>query len=174
MSTMPPPNSLPFADVAQAAAAAMTDSMLERLVTTSSTGLELVDRLNDPDTKAAVHRLLDGLTALHTTGALDTIFELASVAHSVRAAATDSMVERLTHFLETMITNLATPEIAELARETELALYDAVGAVADQPPPSSLWALYKKVSKPETLQMINLMLAFGTAMHRRARVLAGK
>ncbi|MCR6628667.1 MAG: hypothetical protein NVV74_00645 [Magnetospirillum sp.] len=176
MSTMPPlpANGSPLADVGQAAAYALTDGMVERLVTTGSTGLELLDRLNDPDTKAAIHRLLDGVTALHGTGALDTLMEMVSLAHAMRVAATDSMVERLTLFMETMINNLATQEIAELARETEQALYDAVTSCSADPQPTSLWGLWKQLSKPETLQMLNLMVAFGNAMCRRSRALAGK
>ncbi|MEZ5784941.1 MAG: hypothetical protein R3D62_00305 [Xanthobacteraceae bacterium] len=55
-----------------AASAALTDSMVERLATTVATGLEILDRVNDPDTRAALHRLIDGLTTMHTTGSLDT------------------------------------------------------------------------------------------------------
>ena len=52
----------------EAAAAALTDAMVERRATTVSTGLEILDRVNDPDTRAALHRLIDDLTTMHITG----------------------------------------------------------------------------------------------------------
>lgn len=162
-----------FQGLGVAAAAAMTDSMVERLVITGSSGLELLDRLNDSDTRAAVHRMLDGLTVLHNSGGLDTLFEVAAVIHAARVAASDGMIERLTTFVETMITNLATEEIAELARDTERALYEAAQCCDSPEAPKNLWGVVRCLFKPETVRMLNLMLAFGNCMQERSSKLSG-
>lgn len=159
----------PFTRLGIAASEALTDSMLDRLVTTGTSGLEIVDRLNDPDTRGAIHRLLDGLTAMHTTGSLDTVFEIVALVHAMRAAATDSMVERLTMFLETMMTNLATQEVAELARDVEQALYDAGNACNDPNAPKSLFGVLKALSRPEGVRTLNLLLAVGQSLQTRAQ-----
>lgn len=65
----------------------------------------------------------------------------AAVAHAARSAASDSMVERLTEFAESMVTNMATPEIAVLARDTERALYDAQRCCDAPDAPKSLWGV---------------------------------
>ena len=51
-------NQAPMDEMARlslAAREALTDGMVERLTTMGGNGLELLDRLNDPDTSAAVH-----------------------------------------------------------------------------------------------------------------------
>ena len=89
------------------------------------------------------------------------------------AALTDGMVERLIGFAETMVTNLATEEIAELARETERAMYDAVDrCAASNSAPTSLWGLFRELSKPENLKMINLLMTFGKCMCERPSVMS--
>ena len=150
-----------------AAAAALTDSMVERLATTVSTGLEILDRLNNPDTRAAVHRVLDGLTIMHTTGSLDTVFEAAQIFEAARAAMTDEMIERLYHTVEVMANNLATPEIAELARNTEMSFYEAARRCDSDKGPKSMIGLMRLLLKPETMQTLNLLLAFGNEMRQR-------
>ena len=111
-----------FHALGKAAGSALNDGMVERLASTAAGGLELLDRLNDPDTKAAVHRLIDGVTSLHASGGMDTLFEMATVVHAVRSAASDEMVERLYYTVEMLVTNLATREIAEQLFELRLLL----------------------------------------------------
>ena len=60
----------------QAGSDALTDSITERLATTAANGLEVVDRLNDPDTKAAVLTILDLLRDLQRSGALSSLGEV--------------------------------------------------------------------------------------------------
>ncbi len=156
-------------ELGKAAAAALTDSMVERLVTTGSTGLELLDRLNNPDTRAAVHHLLDGLTAMHAGGSLDTIFQFAAMLNAARSALSDEMVERFCSFVETMVTNLATTEIAELARDTERSLYDAAQCCNTEEQPKSMWALLPRLFKPESVRTLNLLLAFANCLSARTQ-----
>jgi uncharacterized protein YjgD (DUF1641 family) len=156
--------------MAEAVSAALTDGMIERLASTAATGLEIVDRLNDPDTRAAVHRLIDGLTSMHRTGALDTMFEAAEVMQAARSALTDDMVERLYHFIEVMVNNMATREIAELARDAELSLYEATRYSDSPDAPKSMVALVRHLLKPESVRTISLLLAFGTALRKRAEI----
>jgi uncharacterized protein YjgD (DUF1641 family) len=156
----------------RAATDALTDGMVDRLAVTGAHGLELLDRLNDEETRAAVHHTLDALTSMHRTGQLDTVLEVVALAQAARAALTDGMVERLCQFIEVMVTNLATPEIAELARETEGAFHDAAKECAGNPS-KTLFGVIRELSKPETLRMISLMLAFGRSLEARSKHFAG-
>ena len=67
----------------RAASDALTDSMVERLTTTASNALEIVDRLNDDATREAIHSALDKVTELHQVGegVLSPVACAASAAH---------------------------------------------------------------------------------------------
>ena len=104
---------------------------------------------------------------MHITGALDTVFEVAEVMQAARAALTDDMIERLYHLLEVMVNNLATREIAELARNTEMSLYEATRRSDAPDAPKSLLGLVRLLRKQETMQTLNMLLAFGNAMRQR-------
>ena len=71
---------------------ALTDSMVERLSVTSANALEVVDRLNDDETRAAVHSVIDQISELHRIGALQTLFDFVALFHAARSAATDNIV----------------------------------------------------------------------------------
>ena len=58
-----------------AARDALTDSMVERLASTSGAALEIADRLSDPDPLDALHTIIDKVTEFHRIGALDTLFQ---------------------------------------------------------------------------------------------------
>ena len=92
--------------------------------------MELLDRLNDPNTSAAVHTLVDRLTELHKVGALDTVCDLAMTLHAVRNALTDNMVERLFMFAENMINTVGNEAVGELAENARMALEDAAQETA--------------------------------------------
>lgn len=171
----PLPGMEPMQEAGLAISQALTDTMVERLVTTSSHGLEVLDRLNDDATREAIHRAIDGVTTMHTTGALDAVFEMAQLLQAARAAMTDQMVERLYHFAETMVTSLATQEIAALARDAELAFYDASRLTAGGTEGSKgLWGVIRVLSKPETIQTLNLLVAFGNCLRERAHGFDGR
>ncbi|MCW5699057.1 MAG: hypothetical protein KIT00_04385 [Rhodospirillales bacterium] len=157
-----------------AASQALTDAMVERLVTTGSHGLEVLDRLNDEDTRAAVHRAIDGLTTMYTTGSLDAVFEMAEMLQAARAAMTDQMVERLYHFMETMVTSLATQDIAQFARDAELSLYEAADWCNSPRAPKGMWGVLRSLSKPETIQTLNLLVAFGNCLRERTKSFQGR
>ena len=72
-----------------AAREALTDSMVERLAATGANALELIDRLNDEATSAALHSLIDRLTEMHKVGALDTLCDTVMMLHAARNALTD-------------------------------------------------------------------------------------
>jgi hypothetical protein len=65
------------------------------------------------------------------------------------------------------VNNLATREIAELARNTEMSLYEAARRCDSQEGPKSVIALVRLLLRPETMQTLNLLLAFGSAMRQR-------
>ena len=106
-------------------------------------------------------------TIMHTTGSLGTVFEAAQIFEAARAAMTDEMIERLYHTIEVMANNLATPEIAELARNTEMSFYEAARRCDSDKGPKSMIGLMRLLLKPETMQTLNLLLAFGNEMRQR-------
>ena len=150
-----------------AAKDALTDGMVERLATTAGNGMEVVDRLNDPETMDAVMALIDGLTEMHRSGALDTMLQLVSVIHAGRNALTDGMVERLFTFVEHMANTVATEEIANLAHETNGALQDALDQSAKTRTSGGMMSTLKMVTSPEAQKTMAFLLAFGANLQKR-------
>lgn len=150
-----------------AAREALTDSMVERLAGTGANVLEIVDRLNDEDTREAVHTVLRRLTELHRTGALDTLFDLVVLLHAVKDASTDNIVERLFGFVERMANTLASEDMAELADSTRAAFKDAAAKTAGAPPSGGLFSTLGLLSKPESQRSLQFLLNFGASLEQR-------
>ena len=166
MTEMSLPND-PTADMSrlmQAMSESLTDSMVERLSITAANGLEVVDKLNDEDTREAVLALIDRLTELHRTGALDTMFQLLTLIHGCREAMTDSMVERLFAFVEHMMNNLANEEMADLAHNAKEAMKHASDEAASHQSSGGLFATLSMLSQPESQQALQFMMAFACKM----------
>lgn len=152
----------------QAATDAMTDGMVERMATTGGNALEVLDRLNDDDTRDAVMHAIDGLTDLHRSGALDTLFELVTLMHGARSALTDSMVERLVIWAETMISNVANEHLAEFAGETVDAMHEAAVETAQEKSGGGLMSTLSMLSQPETQQALKFLMTFACKMQNNA------
>lgn len=153
--------------IIQAAQESLTDGMVERLSVTGANALELVDRLNDEDTKDAVNFTIDKLTELHRSGALATLFDLVVLMHGARNALTDSMVERLFVFVEHMVNNLATEEIATLASDAATAMHEAAEETASEKGTGGLMKTIGMLSQPETQNAIRFLMAFACKMRGR-------
>jgi len=159
---MPDPNNA-LSDAFGAAANAVTDNMVERMASTLSSTLEVVDRLNQPDTREAVDALLDGLTLLHRTGDLAALFELLHVLGAMRAAATDSMVERGATLFEHLVNNLANEDVADLAHQTQVAMREA-RQEPEAPPAGGLFATLTLLGKPETQAALRFLVSVTNRM----------
>jgi len=166
MSNMPPDE---MGRLTLAAREALTDSMVERLAMLGGNALELLDRLNDPNTSAAVHTMVDRLTELHKVGALDTICDLALTLHAVRSALTDSMVERLFMFAESMISTVGNEAMGEMAENARLALEEAAQETSQAAPPrGGVMQTLSLLSKPETQRSLAFLMAFSAKLQGRA------
>jgi uncharacterized protein YjgD (DUF1641 family) len=155
-----------LARLSLAAREALTDSMVERIAITGAAAFELIDRLNDPQTGEAVHRLLDRLTELNKVGALDTVFDLVMLLHGARNALTDNMVERLFTFFEQMINTVGNEAMGELADNTRLALDEAAEEAAAATPRGGVMAMLATLSKPETQRSLQFLLAFSDKLQK--------
>ncbi|MCR4378714.1 MAG: hypothetical protein NUV50_11560 [Rhodospirillales bacterium] len=150
----------------QAASEAMTDGMVERLTTTGGNALEVLDRLNDEDTKDAVVKVIERLTELNRSGALDTLFDVVVLMHGARSALTDSMVERLVIWAETMVSNVANEHLAEFAGETVDAMHEAALETAKSKSSGGLMSTVAMLSKPETQQAMKFLMNFACKMQK--------
>lgn len=151
-----------------AAQDALTDGMVERLAETGGNALEVLDRLNDEDTRDAMLNIMDRLTELQRSGALDTLFDLVVLAHGMRSAMTDSMVERLVIWMETMVSNVANEHLAEFAGETVDAMHDAAIETAAEKSSGGLMSTVSMLSKPETQQALKFLMTFAAKMQKNA------
>jgi len=166
----------PGADLSRltrAASEALTDSMVERLATTGVNALEVVDRLNEEDTRDAVLACLDGLTEMHRVGSLNTLFDLIAVLHGARAALTDSMVERLFGLVEQTIGCVSNEEVAAIARNAKEAMDGAATESAGKPATGGMFATLSMLGKPENQQALQFLLAFACNMQRLSKEDAG-
>ncbi len=164
LTNQPPHDEL--ARLTIAAREALTDSMVERLAVTGANALELIDRLNDEDTSAAVHALIDRVTELHKVGALDTVCDTLMLVHAMRNALTDNMVERLFTFFEQMINTVGNEAMGELAQSTRLAVEAAAEETARTTPRGGVFAMLSMLSKPEAQRSLAFLLAFGEKLQR--------
>jgi uncharacterized protein YjgD (DUF1641 family) len=153
-----------MARLSLAAREAMTDAMVERIATTAANALELVDRLNDEQTSAAVHKLLDRLTEVHKLGALDTLFDFLTLLHAARNAATDNILERLFTFFEQMINTVGNEEMGMLAQNTRTALEEAAEETEKLPPRRGLMPMLSMLSKPEAQRGLAFLIAFSAKL----------
>jgi hypothetical protein len=78
--------------LALAAREALTDQIIERVAITGGNALEVLDRLNDENTSAAMQCLIDRLTEMEKVGALDTACDMVMLLHTMRDALTDQMI----------------------------------------------------------------------------------
>lgn len=145
---------------------ALTDQMVERLSTTGSNALEVIDRLNDEDTREAVHCFLDQLTALHRAGGLVPLFETIHMVNAIRNALTDPMIERLTTFLEHTVNILSTEAIADLAQDSCMALRSARAETEGARPSGGLLATLRMLSQPEMQQSLQFLSAFANRLEK--------
>ncbi len=150
--------------LAQAASDSLTDGMVERLSITGANALEVVDLLNDEDTKDAIVDLVGKLTEAHKTGALDTVFQLVGLVHGARAAATDNMIERLFIFVEHMMNNLANEEMADLAHNAKEAMAAAAEEASTHKSSGGLLSTISMLSKPESQQALQFLMSFACQM----------
>jgi uncharacterized protein YjgD (DUF1641 family) len=144
----------------------LTDSMVERFAATAEGALAVVDRLNEPETRDAVHMLIDRLTEMHRIGALDTLFETALLLHAMRSAATDSIVDRLFSFVEQTANTLGSDAMAACADDVLRSLEGAVAATPKEPKSGGVFSTLALLSKPESQQSLQFLLNFGNALRR--------
>lgn len=154
--------------LAKAASEALTDSMVERLTVTGANAMEVVDRLNDEDTRDAVLNVIDRLTELNRVGAVDTLFDTVMLLHAAKQASTDSIVERLFAFMEHMVNNFGHEDIASMVDNARLSMDDAAAEAARTKPSGGLFATLGMLSKPETQRTLQFLLSFGSNMQQRA------
>ena len=152
-----------------AAQDALTDNMVERLSTTAANTLDVVDRLNDDDTREAIHYAVDQLTELHRTGGLQTLFEMVTLIHAARNAATDNIVERMFAFIEHMLNNVATEEMAVLADNLRLSVEQAATKAQEAPAKGGLVTTISMLSKPETQRSLQFFMAMGESLQENQR-----
>ena len=147
---------------------ALTDSMVERAASTFGNVAEVADHISEPDTLAAIHTILDEVTTLHRTGGLVSLFELIHYFNAMRNATTDSIVERGAVFIEHMINNLATEEIASLASNATEAMQEAAKETADTRHSGGLFSTLGMLSKPETQASLHFLLTFAKKLQAKS------
>ena len=152
--------------LAQALREALTDNMVERLATTAGVALEVVDRLNEEDTRAAIHNVLDRLAELHRLGAIETLFETVLLLHAMRSAATDSIVERLFAFIEQLVNTLGSDAVSGCASDVIEALDEAAQETRKNPAGGGLLSTLALLGKPESQQSLRFLLKFGESLAR--------
>lgn len=152
----------------QAARDALTDNMVERLSIAGANALEVLDRLNDDDTRDAIHKVLDNLTEMHRLGSLQTLFDLVALLHAARDASTDNIIERLFTFVEHMMNNLASEEFATLCNNAQTAMEEAADETAAKPPSGGMLATLSMLNRPEAQRSLQFLLAFGEKLQARS------
>ena len=158
--------------LAQGVRDALSDSMVERLVSTTGNALEVVDKLNEPDVKEGLITLLDAVGNMQRVGVLQTVIDALYMVHAMRSAATDSMVDRAFAFIEHMANNLGTEDLATLAHEAKGSLEDALESCNIPGASGGLFGTMRMLSQKDTQEALRFMLSFSCAFKKRAVVLS--
>lgn len=152
----------------QAARDALTDSMVERLSTAGGNALEVLDRLNDEETRDAIHAVFDNLTEMHRVGSLQTLFDVVALVHAARSASTDNMVERLSSFVEHMVNNIGSEDFAALCNNAQTAMEEAADEAAKKTHSGGFFATLSMLSQPEAQRSLHFLLDFGAKLQERS------
>ncbi len=166
------PTMAAFARIGEGINDSMTDSIVERLATTGSNALEVVDKINHPDVKEGLLTLLDTIGNMQRTGVLQTAIDLVNLIHGARSAVNDSIVERLFIFIEHMLNNFATEDLATLASEAKGAMEDALDSCGIPGAGGGLMGTIRMMSRPETQEALRFMLAFSCSLRKRVVVIS--
>lgn len=153
--------------LAVAARDALTDQIVERFAITGAHALALLDRLNDKSTSAAVHSVIDRLTEMHKIGALDTICDVVMLLHAARSAMTDSIVERVAFFIESMVNSCANEEVGALVHDARNALEEATADAAKAPARGGIVSMLSTLAKPETQASLQFLVNFAGKLQKR-------
>ena len=174
MTDMPrvSPAASAFARLGEGLTDSLSDSMVERLSTTAANSLEVVDKLNEPDVKEGLLTLLDTVGNMHRTGVLQTVIDTVYLLHAARSAANDAMIERMFIFIEHMVNNFATEDLATLAHEAKGAMEDALDSCGIPGASGGLLGTMRMMSKPETQEALRFMLAFSCSLRKRVVVIS--
>jgi uncharacterized protein YjgD (DUF1641 family) len=121
----------------------------------------------DEQTSAAVHTVLDRLTELHKLGALNTLFDLVTLLHAARNAATDNILERLFTFFEQMINAVGNEEMGMLAENARNSLEEAAEEAEKMPVRRGVMPMLSMLSKPEAQRSLAFLLAFSAKLQQR-------
>ncbi len=87
----------------------------------------------------------------------------------MRNALTDSMVERLFAFMESMINTVGNEAMGELAENTRMAFEEAAQETAKTKPSGGIMGMMSMLSKPETQKSLAFLLAFSNKLQARSR-----
>ena len=71
------------------------------------------------------------------------------------------------------MSNLATLEVAELARDVELSLYEGAQCCEGPDAPKTLLALVRCLFKPECVRSLGMLLAFSNSLRQRTQLHSG-
>jgi uncharacterized protein YjgD (DUF1641 family) len=145
----------------------LTDGMVERAASTASNLLEVADHISEPDTRAAIHFVLDELTMLHRTGALASVFELVLLFNGLKNATTDGIVERGSMFIEKMVSNLSSEEFEDLMANAGEAMHEAAEETAGVRHPGGLFSTLALLKKPETQASLHFLLTFAQKLQAK-------
>lgn len=145
----------------------LTDGMIERAASTAGNLLEVADHISEPDTLAAIHSVLDELTTLHRTGGLTSVFEAIHLFNAFRNATTDGIVERGAEFIEHMVNNLASEEIADLAANASEAMHEAAEETSGARFSGGLFSTLALLKKPETQASLHFLLTFAQKLQAK-------
>ena len=150
----------------QAARDALTDSMVERLTTTGANALDVLDRLNDEETRDAIHTVIDNLTEMNRVGSLQTLFDTVALLHALRTASTDNIVDRLFTFVEHLMNNMASEDFATLCNNAQTAMEEAADEAAKKTHSGGFFATLSMLNQPEAQRSLHFLLNFGAKLQQ--------
>mgnify|MGYP001229980329 CR=1 FL=1 len=129
---------------------------------------DFLDILKDKKNHEAFTDLVKKVTELHQTGGLDTLFELISLVHAMKSAATDNIVERLFSAAERTTDVLSDEETLKLIEDTRESLRLAASKKT-KGNSGGMIAILKLLSETDSYRSLDFLLTFSKELEKRAR-----
>lgn len=146
--------------VPQAAGLALTDGMVERLAGTVANLLEIADRLDDPDVRDGIARILEAVGAFQRSGALTTVLDTIALLRAAHDRMGETLVERAERLAA---------QADGLAAKARATVEEAAATCTAAGDGGGLLTTLRLLSQPETVQALRFALALGDGLRRRVQ-----
>ena len=111
--------------------------------------------------------LISKINELHKTGGMETLFELVSLIHAMKSAASDKLIERTLQAAGRTTDVLTDEKTLSLVEDVRDSIRSA--SISKKGRPLGFFSSLKLLAKPETHQTIAFLIRFASELEKRTK-----